>query len=86
MEKIYTKLSLVKTNRETHQVTREELNDITELVDEKHIDPTRPVRILAKGAIKIRILTKVKGEILAQIQLQTESLLWRGLVYNLVER
>lgn len=49
LEKIFTKLSWVKLHRETYEVEKEDIFDITQLLSEHQLRESSPVRILVEG-------------------------------------
>ena len=56
LQKIYTKLSVFKKNRETFGVEMEELSDITQLVDRERLREPGPKRLLVKGTFHVYLL------------------------------
>ena len=53
LEKIYTRLRVVRKHKETFDVRTEELSSITQLLGDNEIGQCGPVRIVAKGKNKL---------------------------------
>ncbi len=51
LEQTYTPLEWVKLHNRPGRVVREEISDVTDLLDEKHFDKPGPVRVLVTGGL-----------------------------------